>query len=100
MSRLQFFFAISGLFILINLTACASNKKLETTDYDCYKIEGITEDNFLLNDDKTIVPLELGCKKGYFITKIRQKPQINPEDFSQYIIVDEITCCSISPKKD
>jgi len=86
---------ICAMIGMIFMAACASSGSIKFIDCDCYKINGITEESFVLNDDTTIVPVELGCKNGYFIKKMIMQPQTNPEDFSQYIILSEIECCRI-----
>ncbi len=85
---------------LIFMAACASPGNITFTDCDCYKINGISEESFILSDDETIVPVELGCKNGYFIKKIKMQPQAKPKDFSQYIILNEIECCRICQEEE
>ncbi len=85
---------------VIFMAACASPGNIKLTDCDCYKINGVSEESFIQNDGETIVPVELGCKKGYVIKKIKMQPQTNPKDFSQYIILSEIECCRICQEEE
>ena len=82
------------------LTACASPEKLTIMECDCYNIKGISEESFIEKDDVSIVPVELGCKDGYFIKRVKMQPQTNPKDFSQYIILSEIECCRICVEEE
>ena len=66
--------------------------KKESSDCDCYTTESIKCTDFLTEDDKFIT-VESKCKKGYFITGIKQSAENDPHNFGQYILVESIECC-------
>ncbi len=85
---------------MIFMAACASSGNHAFTECDCYTINGISEESFIKNDDETIVPVELECKSGYYIKRVKMQPQTNPKDFSQYIILSEIECCRMCMEEE
>ncbi len=62
---------------------------------DCIRTKPISEVDFVQSgaDTDEIVPLELRCEEGYFISGLKLKPEVKPQVYGQYIIISEIICC-------
>ncbi len=79
---------------LLSLIGCATTG-FKCPSTDCYTTETIGPSDFVKDegDTQTIIPLELKCKEGYVMTGIKLQPETDPQYYSQYIIVSEVTCC-------
>ncbi len=87
-----------ALVCFFSLSGCAMTVATHSSS-DCIRTKPISEVDFIktAEDKDLIIPLEIRCEEGFFISGIKLQPEENPLVNGQYIIISEIICCPCNP---